>query len=259
MSELNENKYGLGAIKPQEVKFVEWSETARAEDHDIRKILNKLLDFKQEEISILDVGGGIGSVGRLLITGSPKKVSVDVVDMSVLAKNKFIAHANLKLIFDDFLNIQTGKKYDVIIFRTVLHHIIGDTSRSTRQLQNRALSKAYQLLGDNGKIFVIENIYNPLVSDDVTGEMIYQCTRSKALASVFRRFGANTAGEGVRFRSCKAWMKMFDDNLFEIIDHVVVEEWNEQLPLWQKVSFLCKEKYQALIELRKKPALSIAG
>ena len=241
-------------IKAQEVKFVEWSENANAEDYDIKEILDKFNHFKQEHIRVLDVGGGIGAAGRLLITGSPKNVSVDVIDKSVLAKRNFISHEKLKLIFDDFLNISTEKKYDVIIFRTVLHHIIGDTSQSTRQLQNRALSKAYQLLNDGGKIFVVENFYNPLISNDVTGEMIYHCTRSKTLAPVFRRFGANTAGEGVRFRSYKSWMEMFDDNLFEMTGHVLGEGWNEPLPLWQRMSFLCKEKYQAIIELRKKPA-----
>lgn len=98
---------------------------------------------------------------------------------------------------------------------------------------------------------MIENFYNPLLADNVTGEMIYQCTRSKVLASLFRRLGANTAGEGVRFRSCKSWMEMFDDNLLEVADYVLGEEWNEPLPRWQKLSFLCKEKYQALVELRK--------
>ena len=253
MNQLTENYHLETRIKTQEVKFVEWSEGVKAENYDVRKMLEKLNGFKQEKINILDVGGGVGSVGRLLITGSPKKVFVDVIDNSVLAKQKFINHENLKLIFDDFLNMQTGKKYDVIIFRTVLHHIIGDSSQSTRQLQNLALSKAYQLINDDGKIFVIENFYNPFIFNDVTGEMIYQCTRLNALASIFRRFGANTAGVGVRFRSNKSWIEMFDDNHFEMADHVLGEAWNVPLPLWQRMAFLCKEKYQALIELKKKP------
>ncbi len=254
MNRLNDSEVSTEArVKAQEVKFVEWSEKANAEDYDVKEILQKLNHFKKEHISVLDVGGGIGLVGQLLITDGSKKVSVDVVDKSVLAKKNFISHENLRLIFDDFLNMPTRNKYDVIIFRTVLHHIISDTSQSTRKLQNRALSKAYQLLDDGGKIFVVENFYNPLVSSDLTGEMIYQCTRLKALAPVFRRLGANTAGEGVRFRSYKSWMEMFDDNLFETADHVLGEAWNEPLPLWQRMSFLCKEKYQAIIELRKKP------
>jgi hypothetical protein len=58
MSKLNESNREQATldarIKDQELKFVEWSETANAEDYDIHKILLEVRRFKQEQIHIFD-------------------------------------------------------------------------------------------------------------------------------------------------------------------------------------------------------------
>jgi SAM-dependent methyltransferase len=238
------------SFKPQEIKFVEWSQEARASDYDIAHIVNVLLRIRKPEINVLDVGGGIGSVGRMLAESSDK-VQVDVVDNSSLAAKHFLRHAKLRLVYDDFLNVRSDKKYDAIIFRTVLHHIIGDSSRKTWDLQHKAISKAREMLADDGRLLIIENFYDPVVSEDISGEIIFQCTKLKAFAPIFRRLGANTAGEGVRFRSLKTWLDMFKTHQLEMSGGVVMEKWNSPLPLWQSLPLLLRKKYQALIELRK--------
>lgn len=234
----------------QEVKFVEWSKEAKTEDYDVRQILARIREIRKDRIDVLDVGGGIGLVGALLAE-SQDNVFVDVVDNSILAKQNFMLHDRLQLIFDDFLNVDVGKTYDVIIFRTVLHHIIDRTSKGTLEAQNKALKKAGQLLEPSGKLIVIENFYEPFVTRDITGEIIFQCTKQKMLAPLFRSLGANTAGEGVRFRSYQRWMEIFNDNNFEISGDKLMEQWNVPLPLWQRMPVLCKQKYQALVELKK--------
>jgi tRNA1(Val) A37 N6-methylase TrmN6 len=238
------------SFKPQEVKFVEWSQEAKASDYDIAYILSALQAIHKPEINVMDVGGGMGAVGRVLAEAS-ERIHVDVVDNSALAAKHFLHHDRLRLIYDDFLNVHSDKKYDVMIFRTVLHHIIGNSSRKTLALQHKAISKARDLLHDDGRLIIIENFYDPVVSKDLSGEIIFQCTKLKAFAPIFRRLGANTAGEGVRFRSLDSWLEMFHSHQLEMFGDIVMERWNVPLPLWQRVPLLCRQKYQALIELRK--------
>ncbi len=244
------NQTSPTAFKPQEVKFVEWSQEAKATDYDIAYIVNVLRGIRKSEVNVLDVGGGIGSVGRVLAESSDK-VHVDVVDNSPLAAKHFLHHEKLRLVYEDFLNVPSEKQYDAIIFRTVLHHIIGSSSRKTLELQHKAISKAREMLTDDGRLLIIENFYEPVVSKDISGEIVFQCTKLKTFAPIFRRLGANTAGEGVRFRSLKSWMEMFKSHQLEMQGDVVVEKWWTNLPLWQRVPLLCRKKYQALIELRK--------
>jgi SAM-dependent methyltransferase len=244
------NATSTTAFKHQEIKFVEWSQEARASDYDIAYIVNVLQGIRKPEISVLDVGGGIGSVGQVLAEASDR-VSVDVVDNSALAKKHFLRHPKLQLVYDDFLNVDTGKQYDAIIFRTVLHHIIGDSSRKTLDAQHRAIGKAREMLSDDGRLLIIENFYDPVVSEDISGEIIFQCTKLKTFAPIFRRLGANTAGEGVRFRSLKCWLDMFRAHHLEMSGDIVMEKWNSPLPLWQRLPLLCGKKYQALLDLRK--------
>jgi 2-polyprenyl-3-methyl-5-hydroxy-6-metoxy-1,4-benzoquinol methylase len=75
------NQTSTTAFKPQEVKFVEWSQEAKPGDYDIAYIVNALKSIRKPEINVLDIGGGIGSVGRVLAESSDK-VHVDVVDKS---------------------------------------------------------------------------------------------------------------------------------------------------------------------------------
>lgn len=239
-------------FKPQEIKFVEWSQEARASDYDVAHILKVIKRIPKPAIKVLDVGGGIGSVGCVLVETSDK-VEVDVVDNSSLAAQHFLHHDKLRLLYDDFLKVRTDRKYDAIIFRTVLHHIIGNSSRQTLEVQHEAIGKAREMLSDDGRLIIIENFYDPVVSKDISGEIIFQCTKLKTFAPIFRRLGANTAGEGVRFRSLKSWLEMFRSHQLEVDGDIVMEKWNVPLPLWQRLPLLCHRKYQALLELKKAP------
>jgi SAM-dependent methyltransferase len=244
------NATSTTAFKHQEIKFVEWSQEAKASDYDIAYIVNALKDIRKPEINVLDVGGGMGSVGHVLAEASDK-VYVDVVDNSALAKKHFLRHSKLRLIYDDFLNVGTRKKYDAIIFRTVLHHIIGNSARETLKAQHKAVAKARDMLTDDGRLMIIENFYDPVITEDLSGEIIFQCTKLKTFAPIFRRLGANTAGEGVRFRSLKSWLEMFRAHQLVMSGNIVMEKWNSPLPAWQRLPLLLRRKYQALIELRK--------
>jgi hypothetical protein len=174
---------------------------------------------------------------------------VDVVDHSVLGRKNFINHERTRLIFDDFLNARFDCVYDAVIIRTVLHHILGKTEGQTAALQATAIAKARDVLAGDGTLFVTENFYEPFLFSDLTGGMIFQLTRIRFAAPLFRRLGANTAGEGVRFRSLRRWKRMFHAAGFEPACDLLKQQW--KMPLWQRIPFLCRDRYQGLLEFRK--------
>jgi SAM-dependent methyltransferase len=236
--------------RQQDVKFVEMSRELTADHYDIRRILEKVRALGRGQLRILDVGGGIGSMAAALADALPQ-ATVDVIDLSPLARDNFIVHERTSLIVDDFLRWEPEIRYDVVIFRTVLHHIVGPTESETRASQHRAIEKASGITAPGGKLFVVENFYDPIATEDFTGRMIYYLTRSKAVAWIARRLGANTAGEGVRFRSFRSWSTLFASHGYEILDVLRAPKASWYVPVWQRAPVFCADCYQALVELKR--------
>jgi len=236
------------AVRQQDYQFVEQSKSVSLETYDVARIISHLRDIGRSNIKIADIGGGIGSVGLALVTELPG-ILVDVIDSSELAAAQFNTHDGLNLISRDYFDWSTTSKYDALIFRTVLHHFVAASARETRQLQIAALEKAKGLLKDDGLVFVTENFYEPILGTDLSGELIYQLTKLKSPARLFRSMGANTAGEGgVRFRSYAAWKELFSLSGFDIVS-VLRLRWH--MPLWQRIPLLCLYRFQALVVLKK--------
>lgn len=236
--------------KQQDVKFIEMSRGLPVDNYDIRRILEKVGSFGSTDLRILDVGGGIGTMAAALADALPESL-VDVIDLSPLARSNFVAHARTSFIFDDFLRWESTVRYDIVIFRTVLHHFVGSTEADTRAFQLRALEKASGIVKAQGKVLVVENFYDPIATEDVTGRMIYLLTRSRAVAWIIRRLGANTAGEGVRFRSFRSWSSLFASRGFAVQDVLRAPRGTWYIPVWQRAPMLCADCYQALVELKR--------
>jgi len=118
------------------------------------------------------------------------------------------------------------------------------------RLQIAALIKIRsEILADHGTIFITENFYESIFGYDLPGRIIFLLTKLTWPSTIFRWFGANTAGEGVRFRSFEAWSSIFKKSGFNIYSCFIKKKW--YMPLWQKIPFLCKHRYQALVTLRK--------
>lgn len=236
--------------RQQDVKFVEMSRELTADNYDIQRIIAKIRTIGRPALRILDVGGGIGTVATALAEAFPES-HVVVVDVSPLARDNFIPHARTSLVFDDFLSWQPAGTFDVVIFRTVLHHFVAPTESLTDAAQHAAIAKAAEIASPGGKVLVIENFYEPFATEDLTGRLIYALTRSKAIAHVTRLLGANTAGEGVRFRSLQSWTRLFEANAYSVQEVVraPVSAW--YIPKWQRLPLFCADCYQALVELER--------
>lgn len=240
--------------RQQDSMFLTWSKYVDELSYDLQEIvkygLETLIDNdSSDQLRFLDVGGGIGRAAAL-VANADERISVDVVDPSPLAEDHFEDHPKTKLIEGDFLRVELDGRYGAVLFRVVLHHLVAPlespTDASTRANQLEALRRAKALLRPGGVICVLENYYEPIVGTDTAGRLIFEATRSKAIASVTRRLGANTAGEGVRFRSQKAWTSISDEAGLSLLERVQSPVWGKASPLWQNLPLLVRERHQAV-------------
>ena len=236
-------------IKSQDSMLVRWARNVNEKNYDIDFMIGKLKTIRKEKLRILDVGGSVGGAAKA-ISGNVENAYIDVIDISLLAKQNFINAERTRFIAGDFLKHQFRSKYDAIIMRVLLHHLIDCNEEKTCKAQSMGLKKAMQILDSDGVIFITENFYQPFFFEDLTGRMIYEITKLKFVEKVVRVMGANTAGEGVRFRSWNAWENLFNANGLIITDIKKSDTWGKSIPLWQKIFLFCREAFQAVIVLQ---------
>jgi SAM-dependent methyltransferase len=237
-------------IKQQDHMFVAWSKGIQVDTFDVKAIADFLP--KKNTIQVLDIGGGIGSFVKALKEVYSGKIEAAVLDISPLSQEHFVQDKNIHFMLGNFLeDTRLIPVFDAIVLRTVLHHFIASTDTATYKAQSKALVKAKSLLAPNGCVYVVENFYQPFFGKDSTGSLIYRLTSlGGGLSRLFRRLGANTAGEGVRFRSVEAWQGMMQSAGFEVIHRVVNANWTGPMPWWQKLPLLCRGRHQALWVLK---------
>ena len=235
-----------------EIKFVEWSRNIKASNYDVLAVGEILTNtFHSRHICGLDIGGGIGAFAAQ-ICETVDNCEITVIDNSQVAKENFLSHERMNIEFVNFFSFSEDKKYDFIVLKTVLHHFIASTDAETKNCQINGLQKCINLLKKDGIILVEENFYEPYFGRDLTGRLIYSITKIKALAKLTRRLGANTAGEGVRFRSFYAWKDIIETLGLTIESCVQSSRWGRRFPIWQRIPLLCKTRYQGVLVLSNK-------
>ena len=168
--------------------------------------------FAGREFSFIDVGGGNGSFADMLLAAYPQARAV-VLDPAeiLLHENKPNPRKEVKLARAETMDELFGeRKFDLILFNWILHHLVLDSYAKTLALQRTVLANARRLLKPDGVISVLENLYEGSVVDGVPSRLIFELTRSRVLKPIVHRLGANTAGCGVCFRSRKSWQEDVD-------------------------------------------------
>ncbi len=232
-------------------KFIAWSKSTLRDDFDVTELSDYIDSIDASSVQGLDIGGGIGAFASTVAERcNNKNLKITVVDPGVDASEQRIEHPGVDFVLAPFDSFNSDTKYDFIVFRLVLHHLIGEDSATTLRTQREALVKAKSMLSESGVVFVIENFYEPWIGQDFTGQLIYSLTSSKAVEGITRRLGANTAGEGVRFRSAESWKTLYDNLDLKIVSEQTNPRWGIDMPIWQKLPLLCKERYQAIQMLK---------
>lgn len=226
--------------------FIEWSKGRKEDSWDVLAV-SELISHKGYAKG-LDVGGGIGTFSKAISATCQNIERIDVLDPSISARKVFTESEKVKLISKSLQNYNPDKdqQYDFVMMILVLHHIIGRTDKEVFLNQINFILKAVSMLKSNGLLIVEENVYDSVLSSDLTGRLIYEITRCKFMERLSRKLGANTAGEGVRFHSEYRWSRLFRYAQLEEINCVYNRQWGSQMPFWQKIPLLCSKRFQKL-------------
>jgi hypothetical protein len=168
---------------------------------------------------VVDIGGGCG-----YFAGAVKKLDIltRVIDIDLISVET-AQKLGLEVMIGNAL--QPPKKGDegVVCFNLILHHLVANSEAETLELQARAISVWKK---DNIKIFINEYIYESWIAN-FSGWVIYQITKNKFLSAIGKivskvipSLKANTFGVGVRFRSSREWIKIFEKSGFIVKDNL---------------------------------------
>ncbi|HEV8693286.1 MAG TPA: hypothetical protein VGQ93_03730 [Lysobacter sp.] len=120
---------------------------------------------------------------------------------------------------DDALDPHIAGDEDIVCFNLILHHLVGNSEHATLDLQHRALKVWH---GHVNAVFVDEYIYDSYIGN-LSGRLIYAITSSKLLSTIGRvvsrvvpSLRANTFDVGVRFRSHREWVGIFESLGFTV-------------------------------------------
>ena len=235
-------------VKESEYKFVEWSRQISSDDFDVVCVSDLLNSIHKSKFSIVDVGGGNGRFAEACLAQCRSDVFCTVVDSSDLVVEEVPVSDNLSFEHSDFFDsVVAGADdtYECVIFKTVLHHLIHSSEAQTLESQKLALATELRIIKNDGKLVIVENFYDGLFGSDLPGRIIFYITRLRFVASLVRAFGANTAGEGVRFRSLESWKRLLSEEGFRIVS--LQRGPGFKMRFLQKMLFLCRDRYQACL------------
>ena len=126
---------------------------------------SKILQFVKEGDTILDVGAGSGVITKLLLSKAGTKVhAIDTSDSSIdhLRKLESSNPGRVYVKKADFLNMGEDKRFDVVVFSSILHEIFSYTEYNGEKFNfatiDQALKKAASLLAPGGRIIVRDGI-----------------------------------------------------------------------------------------------------
>jgi len=152
---------------------------------------------------LLDLGGGPGRFADALLVRHPL-CQVVVADSSELLLSRNQPHPQKSVLSVDALRLTESFRphsFEVIFLRRLLHHLVGDSYTETVRLIQEVLCQCAAVLKPDGRLSIIENIWNGRFSDGLSGRLLYYATSSRLFAPVARRMGSNTAGTGVCYVS----------------------------------------------------------
>ena len=202
------------------------------------------------ELRIADLGGGDGHVLDALLEAMPRAQGV-LVDLAQEMVDANRPHPRKVAYRGDLANLDGALpedlSFEVVLFNVVLHHCLAQGVGDTRELQQRILRQATRRLAPGGRILVLEQIHESPIVPDLASLLIYGLTRSKLLAPLTGRLGANTAGAGVLFASQARLRRLYVDAGLELVEEVLFRQ--DGTP-WVALAVGCTNSCQKLYVLQ---------
>jgi ubiquinone/menaquinone biosynthesis C-methylase UbiE len=195
-----------------------------AENHTTEELETKFKRLNEASNSktctVLDLGGGNGVFADQLLTRFPKS-TVTILDISsyLLARNnpsngKELIHGSI----EEMADLLAGRTFDHITINWVLHHLVGNSYRTSLENCRETLIHCKKLLKPGGTVIIAENMFDSYLGSNLASHVIYAITAIKWRWFVqwTKRF-FNTAGVGVCFQSERAWRRIFDETGFDVM------------------------------------------
>lgn len=183
--------------------------------------------FPEGRFSFLDVGGGAGRFCDALLERFPHSRGT-LVDNARILLDRNAVHPRKTLLHEvaaDMAAHLEGRQFDLIFFNWVLHHLVSPSYRATRREQEAQLGRIRPLLRPRGQVCVLENLYDGMAVDALSGWLIHWLTSRPLLAPILRKRGANTAGCGVCFLSRAGWEQTFHRAGLRILRSETYDPW----------------------------------
>lgn len=192
-------------------------------EQQVEHFMKVLINKKTIKRLVVDVGGGQGYFAKLLNSKTRDPIRVIDCDEDSIERVLMMGNEYIIGVLGDALNPKIHGDESIICFNLILHHIIGDNEKKTRELQKKALS----VWTESAEfIFVNEYIYNSFVGNS-SGRLIYEITKNKffswfgkIVGKVVPSLNANTFGVGVRFRSNIEWVNLFEEIGYSVISNI---------------------------------------
>jgi ubiquinone/menaquinone biosynthesis C-methylase UbiE len=177
----------------------------------LETILNNRMSVTNSNFSFLDLGGGNGKFTDKILSkfeecqGYLLDNSSYLLSLNTVNQRKTIVEVNA----EEIEGLLQDQKFDIIFMNWVLHHFVKGGYSKTLQTQVNILSQAKNLLSENGRIIVIENLPEGLFGETICSFIINRVTSSKIFAPIVKKMGGNTAGVGICFLGEQQWLKQF--------------------------------------------------
>ena len=159
----------------------------------------------KKEINIVDLGGCGGHFANAVksfFNDNGVEANVTVVDYCRYSEWEEFGEINFvhEDAFTALAQMENGKA-DIIFINALLHHLVFDTYKKTRDAQKRLLELAYEKLNKDGYLCIRENYAENPVLRGLSVPLVYYITKSQnpAMIKISSNYGANSAGVGVCF------------------------------------------------------------
>lgn len=226
------NKSSTKQLGDDQLKNFDWEFIGESKRRVIWDCINR--DFPSGEFSFIDIGGGNGSFTDHVLDQYPNSQGV-VLDNSSLLIKKNKDHPR-KRVFNtpaEELEKVLDEKFDVVFLNFILHHLVGDSYALTRKNQLDLLKTSKNLLTENGRLSIYENMYDGALVHFLPSHLIFHITSSKTIGNLTRRLGANTGGVGVCFLSKKQWHSVLKESNIKTTQYT--DDKHFIIPLYQKI------------------------
>lgn len=114
--------------------------------------------INRDGMKILDVGGASGVFLKIINENAKHKIIGYNLDFDPYYKDKQV-NDKIKFINGSIIDSKIGdNQFDIVTFRHVLHHLIGNSIRETKENQKRALSEMFRIVKKGGYVIFEEEV-----------------------------------------------------------------------------------------------------